>query len=590
MTVRPDYSDTGVTVKVIKDCNGNGAPDPDEIVDDDGDNVGNGCDNCPGRANAGQEDEDEDQVGDVCDNCESIPNGPALGWCVGGLAGGACSANEECDTAQGAGDGVCLMAQDDADGDGFGDACDRCPGSDDAVDDDNDGVPDGCDNCTLCSNGYEPRPPGHPLYDPDCDCGTPAEPRVPLPTCCWQPLPDCSVCGTDNCQACGFGTEQQLENVRDRAGNVLEVYEYDSETGWLTTKYKCDGYSPSSCEIETTTAYEYDTVGVRTRFVETPQDGSTGPRTTDLVYDARGNFLGSLSGECGCGDGFVFHDSRGRVQKVTVATLPPESALSLDEYDYVEEEEDAYGNIIDSNGDGRIDDRLKQHRRRVPDDYSTGATKMQVVETRSYVDAGDGSYTVWIHRPVDADEEEIRREEYNADGRLITSGEYKERFNCNSDPPGADPDYITHYTYDDDERLLPTAPPLCTVVENDDGIVVCQARETTRPSGVHEVWKWWFRTLDNDPQACEPPNECMPPYQAGSEKVVETYTTKEDRTETVNYRKETYVFRMFLGETGGGKTSTSTDPASQPLRARTRRGSRPQESPSRRMITTAPAV
>jgi hypothetical protein len=46
----------------------------------------------------------------------------------------------------------------DGDGDGFGDACDICTGSDDGVDDDEDGVPDGCDLC-----------PGEPDIDGDSD-------------------------------------------------------------------------------------------------------------------------------------------------------------------------------------------------------------------------------------------------------------------------------------------------------------------------------------------------------------------------------------------------------------------------------------
>ncbi len=44
--------------------------------------------------------------------------------------------------------------QADADADDSGDACDRCPDFDDAIDDDNDGIPDACDNCPAVSNPY----------------------------------------------------------------------------------------------------------------------------------------------------------------------------------------------------------------------------------------------------------------------------------------------------------------------------------------------------------------------------------------------------------------------------------------------------
>jgi len=43
-------------------------------------------------------------------------------------------------------------SQDDADGDGFGDACDLCPGFDDLIDGDGDITPDGCDNCPVAYN------------------------------------------------------------------------------------------------------------------------------------------------------------------------------------------------------------------------------------------------------------------------------------------------------------------------------------------------------------------------------------------------------------------------------------------------------
>jgi len=47
------------------------------------------------------------------------------------------------------------FAGNDADGDGVHDACDLCPGADDALDEDGDGVPDGCDVCPGFDDGAD---------------------------------------------------------------------------------------------------------------------------------------------------------------------------------------------------------------------------------------------------------------------------------------------------------------------------------------------------------------------------------------------------------------------------------------------------
>src|SRR5690606_27158191 len=57
----------------------------------------------------------------------------------------------------------------DTDGDGVPDACDRCPGFDDAIDLDGDGVPDQCDNCVDIPNASQRDQDGD-SYGEACDC------------------------------------------------------------------------------------------------------------------------------------------------------------------------------------------------------------------------------------------------------------------------------------------------------------------------------------------------------------------------------------------------------------------------------------
>jgi hypothetical protein len=67
-------------------------------------------------------DRDQDSVLDGQDNCPAWPNGPALGTCIAGdaaLMASPCTAAAQCGTA-----GICSQAQEDADLDGTGDACD----------------------------------------------------------------------------------------------------------------------------------------------------------------------------------------------------------------------------------------------------------------------------------------------------------------------------------------------------------------------------------------------------------------------------------------------------------------------------------
>jgi hypothetical protein len=107
-------------------------------TDSDSDGYVDALDNCRDVYNPDQEDSDKDGIGDVCDNCQRFENKEQ------GDTDNDCTAWKK-NTAywkNGAWyyDPAC------------GDACDKCPGSDDTFDNDSDGIPDGCDKCPGMSD------------------------------------------------------------------------------------------------------------------------------------------------------------------------------------------------------------------------------------------------------------------------------------------------------------------------------------------------------------------------------------------------------------------------------------------------------
>ncbi len=158
-----DCDTNGVPDSCEDDTDGDGVIDTcdlcpgfDDSDDGDGDGIPTDCDNCPVEPNADQANADGDDDGDACDddddndgvedavdNCPTTPNGPALGSCLLGLPG-LCVDNTDCDTAPGAGNGLCDNSQINIDGDGAGNACDD--------DDDGDKVADDGDNCPFDEN------------------------------------------------------------------------------------------------------------------------------------------------------------------------------------------------------------------------------------------------------------------------------------------------------------------------------------------------------------------------------------------------------------------------------------------------------
>lgn len=143
-----------------------GVPNPrsgdlfSEQPDQDFDKVGDACDNCPLNSNSDQRDSDGDGVGDVCDTCPSIPD-PDQADDDGDGVGNLCD--------------ICPFVadpdQEDDDQDGFGDACDLCrgevpiPTNPSNLDSDGDGVGDQCDNCPFTPNPDQANDDGDELGD-----------------------------------------------------------------------------------------------------------------------------------------------------------------------------------------------------------------------------------------------------------------------------------------------------------------------------------------------------------------------------------------------------------------------------------------
>lgn len=158
-----DLAKYGKTCEVDSDC-GMGRCSLNQ-EDSDGDGTADACDNCPYKININQKDTDTDGVGDSCDDCPSRANGPTQGSCNSGLIQGACKSSADCLG------GPCYMAQEDADNDGFGDVCDKCPGKKDTgADLDGDWVDGGCDNCPAVYNKDQKDGDNDGVGDA-CDCG-----------------------------------------------------------------------------------------------------------------------------------------------------------------------------------------------------------------------------------------------------------------------------------------------------------------------------------------------------------------------------------------------------------------------------------
>jgi len=186
--------------------------------DGDGDGVRDCDDGCPsdplkvapGACGCGVADGDGDGDGtpDCSDGCPTDPLKVAPGACGCGVP----DANADGDNRADCVDNCPLVANDgqqDADGDGVGNACEACPGFNDHLDGDGDGRSDGCDGCPSDPMKVAPGACGCGVSDadgdgdgtPNCNDGCPSDPLKVAPDACGCGVSDADDDGdgTPNC-------------------------------------------------------------------------------------------------------------------------------------------------------------------------------------------------------------------------------------------------------------------------------------------------------------------------------------------------------------------------------------------------------
>lgn len=414
----------------------------------------------------------------------------------------------------------------DCDGDGYFDACDRCPVGPDDLDRDDDGTPDSCDECY------------NPVHTVATDCNGDGDTLDP-PEQVGERCP-CPPRNPDYLR---------ITEVRDGAGNVLETYDY-------SVSDEITHYTGTPAAFALKTIYTLNADGNPTEISEFLPGSAQPDRQSRVIYDpdrptmAIGK-IGDVSG-CGCSGGgqFVYRDPRSRVLRKETAEVDAnnvpngsviEDLVYVDNYVWVVDPDPGPGDppgafvLTDANGDGHVDDRLVERRR-----IDESGLQLITVEKHAYCNRTDGAFTELVCKRASDDDPvwDVMVNDYDSRGRVTGSRTYTTRqSDCPSDV-GVDcsnaGDCADVCTFADGPASYRATTYAYDETPANGWPLTSETVTSTLPSGVKEVSTW--RKYDN-----------------GQGQYLERRSYREKDGETctgncVDERIETLIFDSALGD------------------------------------------